>query len=362
MEKKIIELSGVKVYRNNQLTLDIEQLAVASGELIAVSGANGAGKSTLLQVLNMLLPYQQGLLTLFGQDVAKGGQENARRLSSMMFQETLLVDGTVYDNVALPLKFRSYPQAQITEQVMAVLKTFQCHHLADRQAKQLSGGEAQRVGLARALVYRPQLLLLDEPFAALDTASRTAILTDLKQVATLNQLTVLLISHNFNDVLYFADRVVVLADGRIIQDDCPEVVLRRPASREVAVLVDMDNILPCQVEVSGQEAIFHLPGGLAFKRNSATSQNHSLYTKANACCLPGDAIYILNEGSALRQLPMVTVCGTVAGITPGIGAYKIRVEARGLSLTVRAPREQILTLTSGSNVEVAFSPDEVQLV
>ncbi|HWR43840.1 ABC transporter ATP-binding protein [Sporomusa sp.] len=356
MEKTIVKLTGVKVYRNSQLTLDIEQLAVAPGELVAVAGANGAGKSTLLQVVNMLLPFQQGLLTLFGQDVAKGGQEIARRSSSMMFQETLLINGTVYDNVALPLKFRNYPRSQIQEQVMTALRTFQCQHLAYRQAKQLSGGEAQRVGLARALVYQPQLLLLDEPFAALDTASRTAILTDLKQVAALNKLTVLLISHNFNDVLYFADRVVVLAGGRVIQDDRPEVVLRRPASRAVADLVDMDNILPCQVEWSGQEAIIRLSCGLAFKQNS------SVPAEAVACCLPGDAIQILNESSALRHQPLVTVSGIVAGITPGIGAYKIKVEANGLFLTVRAPREQILALTTGSKVEVAFSPDEVQLV
>jgi tungstate transport system ATP-binding protein len=175
----------------------------------------------------------------------------------------------------------------------------------------------------------------------------------------LEKLTVLLISHNFNDVLYFADRVVVLADGRIIQDDSPEVVLRRPASREVADLVDMDNVLSCQVELSGQEIIVRLPGGLAFKHSCCTYLSRS---KTMTCCLPGDAIYILNESSALRQLPLVTISGTVVGITPGIGAYKVRVEARGLSLIVRVPREQILTLSSGSNIEVAFNPNEVQLV
>lgn len=351
-----VELTGVKVFRNKQLTLDIERLTIAAGELVAVAGVNGAGKSTLLQVINMLLPYQQGQITLFGQDATHGGRELARLKSAMMFQETLLVNGTVFDNVALPLKFRNYPQVQVSEQVMAALKTFQCQHLAKRQAKELSGGEAQRVGLARALVYQPQLLLLDEPFAALDTASRTAILADLKQAAADNKLTVLLISHNFNDVLYFAERVIILSAGRIIQDDRPEYVLRRPATREVASLVDMDNVLPCQVELNGQEAIVYLPGGLYFKRRPAVSR------QAVACCLPGDAIYILNESSALRHQPLVTITGTVTGITPGIGTYKVSVEAGGLSLTIRAPREQTAALVPGGQIQAAFNPEEAQFV
>ncbi len=356
MKKTIVELDGIKVYRNRQLVLDIEKLAVGPGEMVALSGANGAGKSTLLQVINLLLPFQQGRLTLFGQDTRKIGVEIARSYSSMMFQETLLVNGTVYDNVALPLKFRSYPSAQIEQKVLEALTTFQCQHLAKRQANQLSGGEAQRVGLARALVYQPQLLLLDEPFAALDTASRTSILTDLKQVAALNKLTVLLVSHNFNDVLYFADRVVVLEDGRIIQDDCPEIVLRRPATETVANLVDMDNILPCQVEHCGQEMLVRLPGGIEFRQNAPVP------SRASACCLPGDALYILNESSVLRRQPLVSVSGTVVGITPGIGAYKVRIETSCLSLMVRAPREQTLGLILGSKVEVAFHPDEIQFV
>jgi tungstate transport system ATP-binding protein len=357
MQLASVELNGVKVYRNNRLTLNIKHLTIPSGELVAVAGPNGAGKSTLLQVINMLLPYQQGTLNLFGEVMNRQGERDAaRRQSSMMFQEMLLVNGTVYENVALPLTFRQYPQAQIRELVMTALQTFQCQHLAGRQARQLSGGEAQRVGLARALVFQPQLLLLDEPFAALDTASRTAILSDLKQVAKQNQLTVVLISHNFNDVLNFADRVIVLADGAVIQDDKPEAVLRRPATREVASLVDMDNVLPCQIEAGNAKTIVRLDGGVAF------TYNRSVINRAEACCLPGDAIYILNENASLPEQPLVTVRGRVAGITPGIGTYKMNVATDRFSLIVRVPREQTLGLMIGERIAIGFSPDEVQLI
>lgn len=357
MQPAIVELTGVRVYRNNRLTLNIDHLTVASGELVAIAGPNGAGKSTLLQVINMLLPYQQGTLNLFGKAINKQRELNtARRLSSMMFQETLLVNGTVYDNVALPLIFRKNPQEKIRKLVMLALQTFQCHHLAERQARQLSGGEAQRVGLARALVSQPRLLLLDEPFAALDTASRTAILTDLKQVAVQNKLTVILISHNFNEVLTFADRVVVLAGGAVIQDDKPEVVLRRPATWEVARLVDMDNVLPCQIETEAAKTIIRLDGGVIFPYNrSATS-------KVEACCLPGDAIYILSEKTPSFEQPLVTVSGRVVGITPGIGTYKVSVAVDELSLMVRVPREQTLGLVTGEKITIGFNPDEVQLI
>ena len=357
MQPASVELNGVKVYRNNRLTLNINHLTIPSGELVAVAGLNGAGKSTLLQVINMLLPYQQGTLNMFGKAMNKQSeQDTARRQSSMMFQEMLLVNGTVYDNVALPLLFRKYPQAQIRELVMAALQTFQCQHLIRRQARQLSGGEAQRVGLARALVFQPRLLLLDEPFAALDAAARTAILSDLKQVAVQNKLTVVLISHNFNDVLNFADRVVVLAHGAVIQDDKPEAVLRRPATREVARLVDMDNVLPCQIEAEPAKTIVRLGGGVVF------NYNRSVAGRAEACCLPGDAIYILPENAPVSGQPLVTVSGRVAGITPGIGTYKMNVAADQLALIVRVPREQTLGLMLGEKITIGFSPDEVQLI
>lgn len=357
MQPAIIDLTGVKVYRNKRLTLNIEHLEVASGELVAIAGPNGAGKSTLLQVINMLLPYQQGTLNLFGKAINKQSElDAARRQSSMMFQETLLINGTVYDNVALPLIFRKYPQEKIRELVISALQTFQCQHLAGRQARQLSGGEAQRVGLARALVFQPRLLLLDEPFAALDTASRTAILNDLKQVAVQNKLTVILISHNFNEVLTFADRVVVLAGGGVIQDDKPEVILRRPATREVASLVDMDNVLPCQVEAEAAKTLVHLGGEVVFP------YNRSVTSKAEACCLPGDAIYILSEKEPNPEQPIITVSGMLAGITPGIGTYKVSVAVDELSLIMRVPREQTLGLVIGEKITIGFSPDEVQLI
>ncbi|WP_371381553.1 ABC transporter ATP-binding protein [Sporomusa aerivorans] len=356
MGKAIIQLAGIKIYRNRRPVLDIDNMTVTAGEMVALAGANGAGKSTLLQVINMLLPYQQGTLTLFGQDAAKYGRENARFYSAMMFQETLLVRGTVYDNVALPLKFRGCPDSQIAEKVTAALATFRCQHLARRQANQLSGGEAQRVGLARAIVYQPQLLLLDEPFAALDAASRTAILSDLRQVAMQNKLTVLLVSHNFNDVLYFAERVVVLEGGRIVQDECPEAVLRRPATQAVANLVDMDNILPCQVECSGSSVMIRLPGGIEFSKNAPAP------ARPSACCLPGDAIYILNQSPMRECRPFITLNGTISAITPGIGAYKVSIKSSCLALTLRAPREQTSGLSLGDNIEVGFNPDEIQLV
>lgn len=357
MQPAIVELTGVKVYRNKRLTLNIEHLSIAPGELVAIAGSNGAGKSTLLQVINMLLPYQQGTLTLFGKSMNKQSErEAARRQSSMMFQETLLVNGTVFDNVALPLTFRKYPQTKSRELVMSALQTFQCQHLARRQARQLSGGEAQRVGLARALVFQPRLLLLDEPFAALDTASRTAILSDVKQVAKQNNLTVILISHNFNEVLSFADRVVVLAGGAVIQDDKPEAILRRPATREVASLVDMDNVLPCQVEAEAAKTIVRLDGGVVFP------YNRLLTSKAEACCIPGDAIHILSEKVPSPEQTIVTIGGTVSNITPGIGTYQVSVTADRLSLIVRVPREQTLDLVIGEKILIGFRPDEVQLI
>ncbi len=358
MRQILLELADISVVRNKRQTLHIETLSIAAGDIVAVVGSNGAGKSTLLQLINMHLAYQTGKMVLFGQDVARADKHVLRQRSSMVFQETLLLDDTVYNNVALALRFRGMPEREIQAKVNKALADFHCDHLANRMARKLSGGEAQRVCLARALVYEPELLLLDEPFAALDSPTRNTLLAELRMVAIARGTTVILVSHSFNDVLYFAERVVVLQDGYIVQDDTPEVILRRPVNAIIASLIGMDNIIPCLVERQGDDTFIKLSNGVCF------AWEKEVRAAVTACCFPGDALYIVDEQSAVRQdHSLMAGEGIVSQIVPGIGMYRIMVETKGLSLIVRVPREQIgVKVSVGMHLKIAFNPKEAQLV
>lgn len=357
MRPVVLEIADLEVFRNQRKTLMIERLTVPAGEILAVIGPNGAGKSTLLQVINMHIGYRTGKMALFGQDVEAVDKHVLRRRCSMVFQETLLLNDTVYNNVALALRFRGMAEAEIKAKVIKALTNFHCGHLSSRLASKLSGGEAQRVCLARALVYEPELLLLDEPFAALDSPTRNALLTELRQVAVAHGTTVMLVSHSFNDILYFAERAVVLQDGRIVQDDTPEVILRRPINVTIASLVGMDNILPCKIKKQDGSMYVQFTNGVQFPWQGEAR------SKDKFCCLPGDALSIVNEQLVYQHAPFVVMEGLVSQIVPGIGMYRIMLEAGGVSVTLRVPREQVAgKVAMGMTLRIAFNPLEAQLV
>lgn len=356
MSKSIVEIDNVKIRRNNRWVLDIQHLAIQQGEMVAVVGPNGAGKSTLLQLMNLLIPYQEGELKLFGKHVKKTDTLSLRRRCAMVFQDSLLLNDTVFNNVALALRFRGSSARKIKEEVEAVLTAFCCLHLIDRTAHSLSGGEAQRVCLARAMVHQPELLLLDEPFAALDTPTRIALLADIKRVAQRCGMTVVLVNHNYDDVLYFAERAIVLLAGQVVQDNRPEIILRQPVNRAVADLTGMDNILPCKI-TEDKGVMVWLSDNISFVYPG------DVVPSATICCLPGDILHIVDEGLMEQQDKMVVIRSIVHQIIPGVGIYQVVVDVQGLMLTLRVPRERVVDwLKLKMIVQVAFDPQDAHLV
>lgn len=352
---EILRLKNVVMERNGQQRiLSIDSFSLRRGELTAVVGPNGAGKSTLLQTINLLQKYD-GEIDLFGEKANSANSISLRRRCSMVFQDVLLVNGTVFDNVAWPLRFRSVAEKEIKARVHKALVDFGCNHLADRPAKNLSGGEAQRICLARALVTEPELLLMDEPFSSLDVAMSNVLMEEIRAVARQREITVLLVSHNFSDVLYFAERVVALFEGQILQDDRPEVLLRRPIDERVARLVGMDNVLPCQIEQIEGGQLVTLPGGIQF--TSRTSNMRS----AGICCLPGDAFAIL-EDQVEEAAGRVVIEGLIERVLPGIGTRRVLVSCRDLLLSTRLPRQVNEKLQAGDRIRLVFDPLEAHII
>jgi tungstate transport system ATP-binding protein len=357
MIDSVLELRDFTVYRGpGRKVLDIGELTIRRQELVAVVGPNGTGKSTLLQAVNLLLPHR-GQLRLFGQESGETAATLQRRRSAMVFQETLLLRGTVFHNLALPLRFRGEAASEIKPKVLQALKDFRCDHLADRQARSLSGGEAQRVAIARALVTDPELLLLDEPFASLDATMRGEMIEEIRQLAVMRGLTVLLVSHDFTDVVSFADRVIAVFAGSIVQDAPPVTLLRRPATENVARLTGMDNIFPCRVEQAGPVRLINLANRLSFPCPE------NVPSSVQTCCIPGDAFSPAEANRPAEDGAEIAISGVVERVLPGIGFCRVVVLVGGLPLVARLPLKAMnIEIRPGAAVTLVFDPTAAHFI
>jgi tungstate transport system ATP-binding protein len=240
----LVELRGVRVDRGGVRVLDVPAFAIAEGELVALLGPNGSGKTTLLLSLMGLLPRAQGGLLWRGAEVASERDAlAARRRMAMILQEPLLFDDSVADNVAAGLRLRGLPRDEVRERVGAALERFGLAAIARRSARTLSGGEARRVSLARALVLAPELVLLDEPFANLDARTREAITDGLERTLRETRTAAVLVTHDATEALRLSDRIAVMHRGEIVQSGPPAAVLNEPVSELVASTVGMETIL-----------------------------------------------------------------------------------------------------------------------
>lgn len=354
--KSAVELTNITVHRGKKQVLAIDSLTIDQGQQVAVIGPNGAGKSTLLQVVNLLLTPSSGQIRIYGRDGQQLNEQAVRRHTSLVLQEPLLIRDTVFNNVALPLKLRGCSRRDIEARVAETLQAFHCDHLADRLAQRLSGGEAQRVCLARALVCQPEILLLDEPFSALDPVARRALILELKAVARCQGMTVILVSQQLIDMLHYSERAVVIQAGRPVQDADPETVLRRPVNLTIAQLVGMDNILPCRINNTAGQAIVRIGDNLAFP----SGEGHN--GEWTHCCLPGD-IFRLQDETLPPDRPWIMWEGEVREVLPGLGLSHATVEGGGLQLNLRVARETASRhFAPGARVQLAFDPREAHLV
>ncbi len=242
-----IGLRGVQVEKGRRTVLDVERLDVGAGEVLAVVGPNGAGKSTLIAVLGLLEEPARGEVSFDGEPVS-GPFLAYRRRMAVVFQEPLLLDATVESNVATGLLLRGVPRDERRDRVRVWMERFGIAGLAGRSARTLSGGEAQRTSLARALVLEPEVLLLDEPFAALDEPTRQALIDDLAQALGDGGAATVFVTHDRNEALRLGDRLVVLMEGRIRQEGTPQEIFAAPADEEVAAFVGIETIAPGRVQ------------------------------------------------------------------------------------------------------------------
>lgn len=229
-----------KSYGNN-LVLDGVSLDIAPGEFVALLGPSGSGKTTLLRVIAGLQFADSGRLVLDNDDIT--GLEARLRRFGVVFQSYALFEHmSVADNVAFGLKMRARrvrpSRADMKKRVDDLLALAEIGHLAGRYPSQLSGGQRQRVALTRALAIEPRLLLLDEPFSALDTKIRKGLRTALRDLQRKVGISAILVTHDQEEAFEIADRIAIMSDGRIEQFGTADELMREPASPFVAEFLE----------------------------------------------------------------------------------------------------------------------------
>lgn len=225
------------------LLLQNISLAVAPGEIVCLLGPSGSGKTTLLRIIAGLEQADSG--EIFFDDQNMHGVPVHQRGFGMMFQDlALFPHKNVIDNVAFGLRMQNASRDKIRARVQESLELVGLAGFAQRDVNNLSGGEQQRVALARSLAPRPRLLMFDEPLGALDRILREQLVTDLRTILKRIKMTALYVTHDQDEAFAIADRIAIIHDGRIVQIGTPEEIYRAPANAFVAQFLGLTNLFP----------------------------------------------------------------------------------------------------------------------
>jgi sulfate transport system ATP-binding protein len=240
-----IEVRGIRKTFGNFVALDNVSLDFPTGQLVALIGPSGCGKTTLLRIIAGLDYASEGNIILDGED-ASGKHVRERQVGFVFQHYALFRHMTVFDNVAFGLRVKPrhlrLPERQIKSNVKELLELVQLDWLGDRYPSQLSGGQRQRLGIMRALMLDPSVILLDEPMGALDPLVRYDLQEDLRGIFQSLKKTVVLVTHDMGEAGFFGDTVVLLGGGEIVQQGTLDEMIRFPASDYVTRFINAQRL------------------------------------------------------------------------------------------------------------------------
>jgi putative spermidine/putrescine transport system ATP-binding protein len=320
-------------------------LSIAPGELVVCIGPSGCGKTTLLRLIAGFLVPDQGTIRLDGRDV--GALPTRARECGVVFQSyALFPHMRVWENVAYALRVRGVPVEERRRRALAMLEQVGLEGYADRLPAQLSGGQQQRVALGRALVFSPHALLLDEPLSALDAATRMTMRDEIRRIQREYNIASLLITHDQDEALSLADRIVVMRDGRIVQDAPPTAVYDAPADAFVANFVGRANLV--EGTAVGTAAVDTPLGRIATREHA-----HPPGARVRLLIRP-ERIEVAEDLHGENALDAVVARDRFFGatrrieVTVGNGRLEIETNARDTVRRIRIPRDAIQFLNDAS--------------
>jgi len=245
---KLIELKGISVSFDGEKILDELDLSIGNGEFVTLLGASGCGKTTTLRIIAGFLEPDEGEV-YFDSQLINGVPPHKRKVNTIFQRYALFPHYNVFDNIAYGLKVRHLPKSEIKERVNEMLKLVNLEGFGHRRVSKLSGGQQQRVAIARALINHPQVLLLDEPLAALDLKLRKDMQKELKNIQKALGITFIFVTHDQEEALSMSDTVVVMDGGKIQQIGSPTDIYNEPVNAFVADFIGesniIDGVMPC---------------------------------------------------------------------------------------------------------------------
>jgi putative spermidine/putrescine transport system ATP-binding protein len=318
-------------------------MTIAPGELVVCLGPSGCGKTTLLRLVAGFLKPDSGVIRLNGNDVSDL-PARARECGVVFQAYALFPHMRVWENIAYPLRVRDIALDERRRLAEQMLELVGLQGLAERLPAQLSGGQQQRVALARALVFKPRALLLDEPLSALDAATRGTMRDEVRRIQRAQNIATLLITHDQDEALSLADRMVLLREGRLVQAGSPHEIYDRPADAFVAGFVGRANLLDGRV--IDAETVDTAIGRLATPRHAhAPGSALRLLVRPErveiGAAASGENVFVAHVlrdrfFGATRQLE----------VAAGDGRLEIETSMRDHVAMVRVPREAIQFLNA----------------
>ncbi|MDD1677422.1 MAG: ATP-binding cassette domain-containing protein [Methanomicrobiales archaeon] len=330
-------------------------LRVGTGEYCCIMGPSGAGKTVLLECIAGLHRPSEGRILIRGKDVTAMVPEQ-RRISIVYQDYSLFPHLTGYENVAFGLRMQKIDPDRIRTDVISMLEKFRIAYLLDRYPSTMSGGEQQRVALARALIVQPEILLLDEAFAALDPVSRQQCMHDLRTLQQSRKLTVIHVTHAWDEAHILADRVAVIIAGKFVQHGTVQEVYARPASESVARFVGTDNVLPGRIVAHSPGLSTVDVGGIRIRACSDAPLTGNVIV-----CIRGAAWNVIPVPARLDSVNLVT--GTLRERSRLGDLERMEVDCGTLLIAIaRSTDLQKQNIQSGDPITLQVDPSDVHLI
>ena len=357
--QKVVSAENISVIIGNKKTLEVPSFHIRPNEVLAIIGPNGSGKTTLVLCLSLLMKPTTGTIS-YQEEIVKNPEQifQIRRRLAVVFQESLLLNDSVWHNVTIGLHLRGVKKEEAGVRARRWLERFGVSHLAKRQARTLSGGEAKRVSLARAFALEPDLLFLDEPFEGLDSPTRQAMTSDFDSVLRETKTTTVMVTHDRNEALMLAHRVAVLIGGHLRQIGTPDEVFNYPVDEEVATFVEAGNIWHGKV-ISCKEGLATIEtGGKQIEAVSELSEGSNV-----TICLKFEDITLTLDNQPISSSARNSLTGKITRIV-NMGA-QVRVTLNvGFPLTALITRRSFegMRLKEGLEVTATFKASAIHLI
>ena len=346
----VLTLAGVTKHYGEVPALRGVDLEVHSGELLTLLGPSGSGKTTLLKVIAGFEIAEGGVVSLAGRDITTLAPN--KRDIGMVFQNyALFPHMSVAANIAFPLNIRKVKKQDITRQVTDALQLVGLAGYGERLPKQLSGGQQQRVALARAVVFQPRLLLLDEPFGALDRKLREQMQLEVRRLQQRLGITTIFVTHDQEEALVLSDRIAVMSDGVIEQLGDPRAIYASPVNRFVADFIGESNLLRARTVATGAAAVLDSGATVELPERRSANAEVGLLIRPEAIELaraPANA-----QGFAGMVEEVVYLGSTLK--------YFVRLES-GAAVIARRSFGQQPVFAAGDRVVATWSPADVHVV